>query len=225
LGFFQTAVEMLVGFLGLLFIMKFLGKISLKQITPFDFISALILGETVGNAIYDGSVGAMKILFTIFFWGMLMYVVQILTQKSITLRGLLEGTPAILIKHGEIQFQTLKKNRMDLDQLRFMLRSAGAYTFEEVDYAILETDGSVNIVKNHQYQTVTKGDCKIPRKRFVLPIVLISDGKLLKRNLLSSGVSQSWLDEQLNQKGIQRYKDVMIAEWNQEDESLTIKKY
>jgi uncharacterized membrane protein YcaP (DUF421 family) len=205
--------------------MKFLGKVSFKQITPFDFISALILGETVGNGIYDGGVGVKKILFTIFFWGILMYMVQILTQKSFTLRGLLEGTPSIVIKHGEIQFYALKKNRMDLDQLRLMLRSAGAFTFEEVDYAILEPDGSVNIVKNHEYQTVTKGDCKIPKKRFVLPVVLISDGKLLKRNLLSSGVSQTWLDEQLNQKGIQRYKDVILAEWDEEDESLTIKKY
>lgn len=154
-----------------------------------------------------------------------MYVVQILTQKSFTLRGLLEGTPSILVKHEEIQFHALKKNRMDLDQLRMMLRSAGAFTFEEVDYAILEKDGSVNIVKNHEYQTVTKGDCKIPKKHFVLPVVLISDGKLLKSNLQSSGMSQSSLDEKLKQKGIDRYKDVMIAEWDEEEDSLTIKKY
>lgn len=132
-----------------------------------------------------------------------------------------------MLKLNRKLLSCLKEKSDGSDQLRLMLRSAGAYTFEEVDYTLLETDGSVNIVKNHEYQTVTKGDCKIPKKRFVLPVVLISDGKLLKRNLhlRSSGVSQSWLEEQLNQKGFQRYKDVMVAEWDEEDESLTIKKY
>lgn len=89
--YWTIAIELTVGFLGLFILTKALGKTNLAQITPFDFISALILGELLGNAIYDEKISIIKVLFAIALWGMLMFSVGKVTQKVNKLRRILEG--------------------------------------------------------------------------------------------------------------------------------------
>ncbi|KHF27654.1 hypothetical protein LR68_03523 [Anoxybacillus sp. BCO1] len=61
---------------------KILGRTQITQITPFDFISALVLGELVGNGLYDSEVGLSKVLFAIALWGLLIYTTEMITQKK-----------------------------------------------------------------------------------------------------------------------------------------------
>ncbi len=58
--FGQIAIELVVGYIALFIMAKILGRTQITQITPFDFISALVLGELVGNGLYDSEVGLSK---------------------------------------------------------------------------------------------------------------------------------------------------------------------
>src|SRR5690242_6399479 len=95
--FVHTAIELTVGYISLFIVTKLLGKMTITQITLFDFISALVLGDLVGNALYNEHIKIKEIIFTVFFWGFLVYIVQFITQKSFRLRTLLEGRPSIVI--------------------------------------------------------------------------------------------------------------------------------
>lgn len=60
---------------------KILGKTQISQLTPFDFISAIVLGELVGNSIYDPKIKVWSILYSVFVWVILIYTIEVITQK------------------------------------------------------------------------------------------------------------------------------------------------
>ncbi|MFS8631279.1 MAG: DUF421 domain-containing protein, partial [Bacillales bacterium] len=158
MDYLQILIEVIVGFFGLLILTKLVGKTTITQLTAFDFISALVLGELVGNALYDEKIHFGKILFTIALWGLLIYSTEIATQKKVSFRKFFEGEPDIVISKGKINYQALKRNHLDLDQLLHLLRTKDVFSIRECEYAILETDGTISVIKKPQYETVTKTD-------------------------------------------------------------------
>lgn len=190
-----------------------LGKNQITQLTPFDFISALVLGELVGNAIYDKEIGLQYVLYAIFFWGTLIYFIEMLTQKFRGTRSYLEGTPALIIANGKIQYEELRKNKLDLNQLQHLLREKSVFSIREVQYGVLETNGSVSVLKKQQFDTPINKDLNIPAKTVSLPILLILDGELITESLQQLNMSEKWLKEELLRRGIPEIKAVMYAEW------------
>lgn len=79
--FIRIASELFVGFICLFFLTKLLGRATITQLTTFDFISALVLGELVGNALYDSEIGIGRIVFAVAVWGALIYFTEVITQK------------------------------------------------------------------------------------------------------------------------------------------------
>ncbi|MFZ7133770.1 MAG: DUF421 domain-containing protein [Eubacteriales bacterium] len=222
-SYLNICIELVVGYISLFIIAKVIGKTLLTQITPFDFICAIVLSELVGNGLYDDEVGVSKILLAVGLWGILIYTTEFITQKFRGSRKLLEGNPAILINKGKIVFNELKKNHIDLDQLRHLLRSKNAFSIREVEYAILETDGTLNVMKKPQYDFPTRLDTKISSKPVQLPVNLITDGELIMDNLQETGFTEEWLLNQLDKRNL-TIKSVLYADWK-EGEGLFIQTY
>ncbi|WP_223700635.1 DUF421 domain-containing protein [Sutcliffiella deserti] len=211
----QITVELIIGFIALFVITQVLGKTQITQITPFDFISALVLGELVGNALYDDEVGVGKILFTVALWGILIFLLELITQKWGKTRVFLEGSPSMVIHKGQIVKKELKKAKLDIDQLRHLLRSKGAFSIKEVEYAILETDGTVSVLKKHRYAQPYNSDLNIPEKKVTLAIPLISDGQILSDNLKETNLTEQWLLTEIKKLGYHTPRDIIYAEWEE----------
>lgn len=211
--YLSIAIELIVG-LGILFIvLKALGKTQFSQITPFDFISALILGELVGNAVYDHDTKLGEVIFAAFVWGLLIYAIALVTQKFRSTRKFLEGEPNIIIHKGNIIYDSLKKSKMDINQLQSLLRQQGYFSIQEVGYAILETNGMISVLPKPEYDTPKVSDLNLPLKPVNLPITLILDGEIVYHNLKEYGLNDQWLKEQLATQDIEDYKTVLYAEW------------
>lgn len=224
MGFGQLTLELIFGFFGLLLITRFLGKTQITQLTAFDFISALILGELLGNAIYDDDTGVVKVLFAVTVWGLLIFAIQIVTQKSITLRNFIEGNPSLVIQKGVLNRQELKKNRMNINELQTLLREKDVFSVREVDYAILEQNGSLTVMRKPEFDTPTLKDLKIPSTSKSLPMVLVSDGIILNPELQKIGKNESWLKAKLKKQGYVNIDNILLAEWREEDGLYVIEK-
>jgi len=222
--YFSIVIELFFGFILLFIIIKIVGKTQFSQITPFDFISALILGELVGNAAYDDQVKLGHITSAILFWGFLIYIVEIITQKYNGTRKILEGEPNIVIHKGKIKYDTLKKIKLDMNNLLSLVRLQGYFSIEEVEFAIMESNGMVSVLPKSQYDTPKNKDLNIPAKPANIPITLIIDGGIIYDNLNEAGLEEKWLKDQLAMQGIGAYKEVLYAEW-QEDKPLFVVKY
>jgi len=223
MGLGQLTIELIVGFFSLLVMTRILGKTQITQLTSFDFISALIMGELLGNAIYDDDTGVTKIIFAIVVWGLLIFGVQIVGQKSIKLRNLFEGKPSLVIQKGIIDRQELKKNRTNLNELLTLLRDKDVFSVREVEYALLEPNGSLTVLKKPEYDTPTLKDLNLPINSKSLPMLLVSDG-ILNTDLKKIGKDESWIETQLKQQGYNDIKNILYAEWREEDGLYVIAK-
>lgn len=213
----QILVESLFGFFSLFILTKILGKTQITQLTAFDFIAALVLGELVGNALYDDKVGIFDIFYAIIIWGGLIYITEWITQKFKASRSLLEGSPTLVIHKGKLKKDEMKKSKLDINQLQHLLRSKGAFSIKEVDYALLETDGSLSVLKKSQQQAPTREDFNLKPKNVVLNLTVISDGEVIWDSVRESGHDQAWLDSELKKQNIDSYSQIFFAEWNQEE--------
>lgn len=221
MDYVHTSIELILGFIALLIVTKLIGNRQISQITPFDFISAIVLGELLGNAVYDREISIFNILFALFLWCFLMVFVEMLSQKYLKLRGLLEGNPSIVIRNGMIDREELKKNKIDINELQNLLRQKDVFSIREVEYAILESDGKISILKKSKYSTPTNEDLKLPEKPVYLPVTIIIDGEVLWDNLKACGFEEKWLENQLKLQRIDKIEDVFYAEWK-EDEGMYI---
>ncbi|MBF0708240.1 DUF421 domain-containing protein [Alkalihalobacillus hwajinpoensis] len=216
MGIGSITLELLVGFLALLVLTKALGKTQITQITPFDFISSLVLGELVGNAIYDKEVNILSIIYAVLLWGVLIYIVEWITQKFRATRSILEGNPSIVISHGKINRRQLQKNKLDINQLQNLLRQKDVFSLREVEFAILETNGSISVLKKSDYQQPTKQDFDLKPKQGYLSVDIISDGKIDWGNLHDAGFNEEWLNKILKEHNIDHAEDLLILEWQQD---------
>ena len=216
--------ELLIGYLVLLIIIKVLGKTQISQITTFDFISALVLGDLLSNAVFDSEAGLIKIISSIAIWGSLIYITATITQKSRKVRKILEGVPSILIDKGKLDWQELKRNHLDIDQLMQLLRKKEIFSLREVEYALLENDGTVSVKRKARYDSPTYENLGIQIQESSLPLTLISDGKIISENLKRLHLNENWLNKQIQKQQIPHVKDICYAEWN-EEEGLHIQLY
>lgn len=219
----SIALELTCGFAFLFIVTKMQGKTQFSQITPFDFVSAIILGELVGNAIFDHEVKLGEIAFAVGIWGVLVYVVELITQKFIGTRKFLEGEPNIVIRKGQIKYDALKSAKLDINQLQSLVRQQGYFSLREVEYAIIETNGMVSVLPKPDYDTPKNSFLKIKAETPNLPVNLIIDGEIITANLKEAGFDEQWLKRQLAKQKINDYKDVLFAEWMQDEPIYVIK--
>ncbi|MYL44215.1 DUF421 domain-containing protein [Virgibacillus halodenitrificans] len=212
-AYFSMFYETLFGFFSLFILAKVLGKTQISQLTAFDFISALILGELVGNALFDDEAGVAEIAFVVALWGILLYITEIITQKFKRTRHLLEGNPEIVIYQGKLIRDTMKKNNLDINQLQNMLRSKDTFSIREVEYALLETDGTVSVLKKPAFQIPNKKDMNVSQPKVHLSITLINDGEIIYDNLKEHNLSVEWLLEEVKKQGYEKTEDIFYAEY------------
>ncbi len=217
----NLTIELIIGFFALLIITKILGKTQISQITPFEFISSLVLGELVGNAIYDKDINTYYILYAVSLWALLLYIIELLTQKFKGTREFFEGKPSILIRNGQIDFNELKKEKLDINELQSLLRAKDIFSIREIQYAILETNGSISVLKKSKYDNPTNEDLNLSEKPVYLPITLILDGEILWDNVQACGFDEKWLKKQLHTNKTSKIKEIFYAEWKK-DEGLHI---
>ena len=210
--FGSIALEAIVGFIALFILTKILGKTQMNQITVFDFISVLVLGELVGNAVFDENVGVREILFAVALWGALVYFIDFFTLKVRRSRKILEGMPSILIRRGVIQYDELKRNKLDLSQMLQLLRNKNVFSLKEVEYAIFEPSGTINVLKKLKYQQPNHHALYIPEQEVLLPITIIGDGKIIQENLKEIEWDENRVTMEVEQQGYQ-LEDVVYAEW------------
>lgn len=209
----HLTMELIVGFFFLFLLVKVVGKKIINQISPFTFIAAIVMGELLGNALYDHKIGVSYIIYSMSIWGGLLFLIEYLNQKFLIIRGVVEGKPSALIKNGIVDREELRKNRMTINQLQSLLRQSETFSIREVAFCYLESNGSISILKKSKYQKTTQEDFNLPSEAVYVPVTLIRDGEVLWDEINDLGFDEAWLKSQLMTHNITDFNDIFIAEW------------
>lgn len=220
----QTSIRTAIGFIVLLILSRLLGKKLLGQLTIFTYITGIAMGNIAGDMVVHKDIKLIDGVSGLIVWSLLTFIVEYISLKSSKARVLLDGEPSIVIKKGVIMQKELARQRMNMDDLTMLLRVNNVFSIEEVDYAILEPNGLLSVLKKPSLELVTKKDMQVPPDpRIYLPTEIIVDGNLVSKNLKELNLNDGWLAQQLKRAGINTVDEVFFAEL-QSDGSLHISK-
>jgi len=205
--------ESVFGILALFIFTKVLGKTQISQLTAFDFIAAVVLGELVGNALFDKKAGILDIGYVILIWGILLFIIEMIAQKFKRSRFILEGKPELVIHKGELIYEAMRKNKIDINELQQLLRMKDVFAVQEVENAVLETNGELSVLKKAEYQPPTKKDLNVAPTEPQIAMTVITDGEIIKDNLAEANITEEWLLEELKRQNYHDTKEVFYAEY------------
>lgn len=220
----SITLKVLIGLLALLVVIRLLGKKELAQLTPFDFVYILVLGGLVEETIYDDLVTIWDLLYAVALWATLIYIIEMIARKFDWVRPIVKGKPSIIINDGEIDVKQLKKNRLEFEQLRTMLRQQGVFSIEEVKYAILEPSGQLSVLETDLSTPVTAETLDIDPVASPFSYLVIDEGRIDRQILKSIGKNQNWLLNLLKEHGYNDIRNILYAEWSKEN-GLVIRNY
>lgn len=157
----------------LMTILKWMGKREIGKVSTFDLVVFFVVSELFSLSLNDPKSSIFHSLIPIIIIVLFQLITAIISLKNRKFRKFMEGTPSFLIINGEIDYEAMKKNRYNSDDLLLQLRMEGAITPEEVEFAILESNGKLNVIlkKNNEYKD---------------PLPLIQEGKINEQTLKRS---------------------------------------
>ena len=205
-------VRSIAAFLLLLFVTRMLGKQTLSTMNLHEFVTAVILGAIAANLAFNEKIQISHLIISLGVFAIVSYILLKLSLKNRKLRKLLTGAPSVIIQNGMILEENMKKNKITLDSLNEMLREKNVFNPDEVDYALLESNGRLSVMLKSQFRPVTLQDMKLPMtvSRGIFPIEIIMDGKWMQDNLKHSDIDTKQVIVELNNRN-KTFRDVFYA--------------
>ncbi|MDF2874908.1 MAG: hypothetical protein K0R22_1591 [Sporomusa sp.] len=186
----------------LLLLTRIMGKRNIVRMTPFRFVSYIVIAVIAAlislNLIQNPAFGFIALGV----WVLFPIALEYLSLKSKWLHDLINGKETVLIKHGKILEDNLLQTRLTGEQLLRELRSKNAFNLADVEFAVMEDTGDINIFMKSNKKPVSATDLGIKVAPLAEPQTVILDGTILNEPLFSLGFNTEWLGIQLETRGV-----------------------
>lgn len=209
----EIGLRVLFVYVLLLLAMRIMGKREIGQLSNLDFVVAIVVAELATLPITDHNLSLAESVLPMLIITALQVAVSVLCLKSNRFRRLLYGRPNVLIAGGKLQMAEMRKARYNIDDLLSQLRQRDIFDVANVEYAVLETSGDLTVVQKPWCCPATRGDLQITAlDQFSgMPLTLIDDGEINWKGMEDHQLTEAWLLEQLQQKGISSPREVFFA--------------
>ncbi len=176
---------------------RLMGKRQVGELQPYELVITLMISDLASLPMQDTRLplllGVIPIV-TLLFLKMLLSEFQ---QRSPLFERILDGSPSIIIRHGKLNLSIMKKQRLTINDILEGLRSSGYLDISEIQYAVIENNGTISVIPKSHCNTIKKEDLNIFNPEAQIPIVLYIDGYLNKRALDTLKLDEAWLENKL----------------------------
>ncbi|WP_446898623.1 DUF421 domain-containing protein [Clostridium sp. LBM24168] len=193
---------------------RIIGRKLISRITFYDFIVGVTIGSIAVRIALGPQESPLLAVISLVVISILVVITDYLSTKSFKFRILLDGEPVVVISNGKILDYNLKKIKITISQLIMQLREKDIFNIEDVEFAIIESDGELTVLPKINKQLITVGDLNIQRKYTGLTSDIIIDGKIMYNNLKAVNHDEQWVKEQLECHNIYDIKKVFYAGLN-----------
>ncbi len=190
-------------------IYRIMGKREVGQLGIVDLIVSILIAELVAISIEDTDKSILTSIVPIIGLVILQIALSYSSLKSNKLRIMLDGSPSFIIENGKINYKEMIHQKYNLDDLLTQLREKGYRNIEDIEYAILENNGTLSVFEYNK-----------KRKKTPLPMPLILDGKIQYEILNKIDKNKEYIDNLLRDINME---DVFYAFYK--DDSVFVIKY
>lgn len=191
--------------------MRLMGKGEVAEMQPFELVITLMIAELAILPMENLNTPLIHGIIAISTLILMQVFISYLNMKSEKARGIICGKPSILIEKGTINEKELRRLRINLNDLMEQLRGKDYPNLDDVEYAILETNGTLSVIPKTDKRPVTIEDLGLTPPYNGLPVSLIIDGHINQDNLIKIGHSAEWLKNQLLNHHIQDPKKILFC--------------
>ena len=204
-------IRTLIMYAALLFSVRMMGKSELSKMSAFQLVVVFMIAELAAIPIDSTDASLINGLVAIFTLMFLQVLISYISTKSEGFKTLISGRPSILIEKGKLNVRELSRLRISITDLLEQLRIQDCPSICDVQYAIMESNGQLSVIKKAVDKPVTPKDIDLAVSEGVLPAIIISDGNLYDRNLIYSGVDLVSFENRMRSAGIKDIKKVFLA--------------
>lgn len=210
MSFLTLCFTALGSFAALFLVAKVIGHKQIAQLDFFDYITGITIGSIAAEFATELE-EPWKPFTAMVLYGGITLLLSILSNKFQRSRKYLNGTPTILMDHGKLYRENLKKAKLDLSEFMVMCRQQGYFDLTNIQTAVFEYNGKLTILPVSSQRPATPNDMNLAPEQELLFTELIMDGCILDDNLKRMGLDLTWLNKQLEQRHIHSPKDVFLA--------------
>ena len=204
-------VRSIIGFFSLLIFAKILGKQQISQLSFFDYVLGITIGSIAASLTTDLSSRAWPHFVGLFAWALLGYIMEFITLKWRYASKYIDGEPTIIIMNGKIMENALRKMKYKVSDIMALLRNKDVFDLSQVDFAIIEPNGQLSVLKKPEYEPLTAQDMNITKSPTGISTELIYDGVLIDQNLKQLNKTKKWIMHELKIQGIKHISEVFLA--------------
>ncbi len=210
-------------YIAIIIIMRILGKRQIGELQPTELVITILISEILAIPMQDTKLPLLNTFIPVFLLVGFEILVSVISLKSIKFRSLLQGNSITVIKEGKLDLTQLKNLRFSIDDLLEELRKKNIFDISTVQSAVVETNGTLSVLLKSDYDTVRKNDLKIKAPENTYPAVVISDGRIINKNLPQCNTDSKSFNEFLTSRNI-NVKDIILMTLDTDGKIYTIRK-
>ena len=169
---------------------RLMGKRQIGEMQPNELVVTLLISEIAAIPLQDTSQPILNGVVAIFMLVILEILISVISMKSLFMRKIMNGKSAVIIKNGVIDQQMMKSVRMTVLDLVELLRGQDVFDISTVAFAVLEVNGHLSVLLKSSEQPATAADLNVKKDKALLPLPVISDGKIIKESLEAIGTDE-----------------------------------
>ena len=198
-------------YLIILLVFRLMGKRQLGQMQPFELVLTLILADLGTIPMAEVSVPLLHGVVPLITLVLVHYILTFLSKLSPKIGVFFGGKPVIVIDENGIDYKSLKQLNITIDDLCESLRGLGYFSFDDILFAIMETNGKLSVMPKISTTPATLSDLKINRPETPFPVTIISEGKFVEDNIISLQVKKQDVLNFLKNKNITLKKTLILT--------------
>ena len=195
--YISITLKLVTGMIGILAFLRITGKAQMAQITPLDTVSTFVIGALVGGVLYNPDMSMLHIIFALIVWTGFNMLVRF-AMRSAYMRHLIKGKSDFLVKKGIINFGNFKRNSLEMEQFRMLLRQKGIFSMFDVEDVLFETNGAVTV---------------LPTGKTADSFLIVNNGEFVESGLAGSEKSKEWALYHIKRNGFNSPSELFCMEW------------
>lgn len=206
---------------------RLMGKRQIGEMQPNELVVTLLISEIAAIPLQDTSQPIIDGVVAIFMLVILEIIISVISMKSMFMRKMMNGKSAVIIKNGVIDQNVMRRVRMTVLDLVELLRGQNVFDISTVAFAVLEVNGNLSVLLKAPEQPATASDLNIEKENAVLPLPVISDGKIIKESLDALEIDENDITERVKANHTEvkkvflmtmdRYKNVSIIKMREKE--------